>query len=115
MPLITEDLALCTQRLRDGHLLAMPTETVYGLAADARNDEAVHKVFALKGRPSSNQLIVHLHDAAKASEWASLIPPQAARLMAAFWPLVPLASRGRRGVLSHTSQPAVSRRPSAMS
>jgi len=86
MPLITEDLALCTQRLRDGHLLAMPTETVYGLAADARNDDAVHKVFALKGRPSSNPLIVHLHDAAQASEWAALIPPQAARLMAAFWP-----------------------------
>jgi L-threonylcarbamoyladenylate synthase len=86
MPLITQDIELCAQRLRDGHLLAMPTETVYGLAADARCEDAVSEVFRLKGRPSTNPLIVHLHDAEQASEWAAHITPQAQRLMAAFWP-----------------------------
>lgn len=86
MPTITTDLARCVARLRAGDLLGMPTETVYGLAADAGNSEAVAKVFALKGRPSSNPLIVHLHDASQARCWAADVPPAAQRLMAAFWP-----------------------------
>jgi L-threonylcarbamoyladenylate synthase len=86
MPLITQDIALCAQHLRDGHLVAMPTETVYGLAANAQQESAVRQVFALKGRPSTNPLIVHLHDAEQASQWAADITPQAKRLMAAFWP-----------------------------
>ena len=56
-----------------GELVAIPTETVYGLAADARNEAAVAKVFALKGRPSSNPLIVHLPDLAAAEAHAAEI------------------------------------------
>ncbi|WP_374378481.1 L-threonylcarbamoyladenylate synthase, partial [Pseudomonas fluvialis] len=63
MPQLTTDLDLACARLRAGELLALPTETVYGLAADARNEAAVAKVYALKGRPPSNPLIVHLADA----------------------------------------------------
>ena len=86
MPYITDNVPQCADRLRAGHLVALPTETVYGLAADARQDAAVQQVFALKGRPSSNPLIVHLQSAAQASLWAAEIPPAAQRLMAAFWP-----------------------------
>ncbi|MEX6504334.1 L-threonylcarbamoyladenylate synthase [Pseudomonas zhanjiangensis] len=86
MPQLTSDLDLACARLRAGHLLALPTETVYGLAADARNAEAVARVFALKGRPSSNPLIVHLANADQAEDWATAIGPAARRLMARFWP-----------------------------
>ncbi len=86
MPVITHDVALCAEHLRAGNLLGMPTETVYGLAADADNAEAVAKVFALKGRPSSNPLIVHLQAASQAGHWAAEISPAAQRLMDAFWP-----------------------------
>ncbi|CDF83597.1 translation factor [Pseudomonas knackmussii B13] len=86
MPTITHSIDTCARILRAGQLVAMPTETVYGLAADARQEEAIQRVFSLKGRPSSNPLIVHLEDAERASQWASLIPPEAERLMAACWP-----------------------------
>ncbi len=86
MPTLTTDLALACARLRAGELLALPTETVYGLAADARNAAAVARVFALKGRPSSNPLIVHLARAEQAGDWAAVITPAAERLMQAFWP-----------------------------
>ncbi|MDP3366771.1 MAG: L-threonylcarbamoyladenylate synthase, partial [Pseudomonas sp.] len=64
----------------------MPTETVYGLAADARQDAAIQQVFALKGRPSSNPLIVHLQRAEQVVEWAAEVSPAAQRLMHACWP-----------------------------
>ena len=83
MPRITENLNDCAARLRAGQLVAMPTETVYGLAADARQDTAVQQVFALKGRPGNNPLIVHLENAAQATEWASVVPTAAKELMAA--------------------------------
>ncbi|MAB98844.1 MAG: threonylcarbamoyl-AMP synthase [Pseudomonadaceae bacterium] len=86
MPTITQDIELCAEQLRDGHLVAMPTETVYGLAADALQERAVNQVFALKGRPSSNPLIVHIENAGQASRWAAEVTPQAQRLMEAFWP-----------------------------
>lgn len=86
MPLITDDIGLCAERLRDGHLLALPTETVYGLAADARREDAVRQVFRLKGRPTTNPLIVHLHTAEQAREWVTEITPQAQYLMDSFWP-----------------------------
>lgn len=86
MPTITTDLDLACARLTAGELLALPTETVYGLAADARNADAVAKVFALKGRPSTNPLIVHLASAAQVADWAASIPAGAQRLMKAFWP-----------------------------
>lgn len=86
MPSITQDIDLACARLASGALLALPTETVYGLAADARNPQAVAKVFALKGRPASNPLIVHLADAAQVTQWTAQIPEAAHKLMQAFWP-----------------------------
>jgi len=71
--------------LRAGALVAFPTETVYGLGADATNAEAVAAIFAAKGRPSFNPLISHLADAAQAERLARLATP-ARRLAAAFWP-----------------------------
>lgn len=72
--------------LRAGGLVAFPTETVYGLGADAGNPEAVRKIFAAKGRPADHPLIVHLASAAQLSEWAIEIPASAYELAAAFWP-----------------------------
>jgi len=79
-------IALAAQRLRTGGVVAFPTETVYGLGADARNEDAVRRVFAIKGRPADHPLIVHLAEAAWADAWASEIPDAARRLMARFWP-----------------------------
>jgi L-threonylcarbamoyladenylate synthase len=73
-------------RIQAGELVGFPTETVYGLGADASSDTAVAGIFAAKGRPSDHPLIVHLADAAQVSDYASSVPPFAARLMAAFWP-----------------------------
>jgi L-threonylcarbamoyladenylate synthase len=72
--------------LRQGELVVVPTETVYGLGADAENPSAVAKIFALKGRPSSRPLIVHIHDAEQLDRWAREIPDYARALAAAFWP-----------------------------
>jgi len=72
--------------LRAGGLVALPTETVYGLAADADNELAVRKIFALKGRPAAHPLIVHLGDVQQLSHWAREIPKAAEQLAAAFWP-----------------------------
>lgn len=74
------------QRLADGELLGLPTETVYGLAARADQDSAVAKIFAAKGRPSDHPLIVHVLDAAAAEPFADHLPATARRLMDAFWP-----------------------------
>jgi L-threonylcarbamoyladenylate synthase len=72
--------------LRRGGLVAFPTETVYGLGADATNADAVTKIFAAKGRPSTNPLIVHVADAAVARRYATAWPPAAAQLADRFWP-----------------------------
>jgi L-threonylcarbamoyladenylate synthase len=72
--------------LAGGGLVAFPTETVYGLGADAGNDAAVAGIFRAKGRPSDHPLIVHVPDAAAASRFAASVPPVAERLMQAFWP-----------------------------
>lgn len=72
--------------LKTGGLVAFPTETVYGLGADATNSEAVCKVFAAKGRPADHPLIVHLADAAQLANWARDIPPFAHVLARKFWP-----------------------------
>lgn len=73
-------------RLRDGGVVAFPTETVYGLGADAGNPEAVRRVFEIKGRPADHPLIVHLAEAAHAAAWAAEVPETARLLMARFWP-----------------------------
>jgi L-threonylcarbamoyladenylate synthase len=80
------DLDEAVGALRAGGLVAFPTETVYGLGADASNAQAVREVFALKGRPANHPLIVHLHDAAQLDDWAREVTPAARRLAAAFWP-----------------------------
>ena len=72
--------------LRDGGLVAMPTETVYGLAADARNPEAVKRIFAAKGRPADHPLIVHIADHRQLDAWCAEVPDAARRLAEAFWP-----------------------------
>ncbi|KON80628.1 L-threonylcarbamoyladenylate synthase [Azoarcus sp. PA01] len=72
--------------LRAGELVGMPTETVYGLAADALNIAAVGRIFAAKGRPVDHPLIVHLPDARHLARWAREIPDDAFALARAFWP-----------------------------
>ena len=72
--------------LRAGELVAFPTETVYGLGADASNPQAVARIFAAKGRPADHPLIVHLPDASHLDRWAVDIPEAAHTLAAAFWP-----------------------------
>ena len=94
-------LDLAVKQLRDGHLVAIPTETVYGLAADANNVVAVNKVFAAKGRPSGHPLIVHIVNPVLPSmtsaesqhawqqaliSWSRDVSPQALALAQAFWP-----------------------------
>ena len=74
------------RRIQAGELVAFPTETVYGLGADASSDEAVAKIFAAKGRPADHPLIVHVAEASQVTDYASSVPPFAARLMQAFWP-----------------------------
>ncbi len=74
------------ERLRAGEVVAFPTETVYGLGADARNEAAVKRVFEIKRRPADHPLIVHLAEAAQADAWAVEVPDTARRLMARFWP-----------------------------
>lgn len=72
--------------LRRGGLVALPTETVYGLAADAQSADAVRRIFEAKGRPDYNPVIVHATDAATARKAVSAWPPAAEKLAAAFWP-----------------------------
>ena len=73
-------------RLRAGELIGLPTETVYGLAGDASNIHAVAKIFALKGRPATHPVIVHLASIDAVHEWARDVPPDARKLLAAFVP-----------------------------
>jgi L-threonylcarbamoyladenylate synthase len=79
-------IALAATRLAAGDLVALPTETVYGLGARADDDAAVAKIFAAKGRPADHPLIVHVLDAADAACFAAELPALAKRLMDAFWP-----------------------------
>lgn len=72
--------------LRRGELVGMPTETVYGLAADARNEQAVTRIFSAKERPADHPLIVHLANAEQLTSWACEIPKEAIALARAFWP-----------------------------
>ena len=72
--------------LRRGGLVGLPTETVYGLAADAENEVAVRRIFAVKGRPSTHPLIVHLGSPDAVHAWVARLPPEAEALAGAFWP-----------------------------
>ena len=73
-------------KLKQGELVAIPTETVYGLAADASNDVALAKIFSTKQRPADHPLIVHISDVSQVPNWASVFPETAIKLAQAFWP-----------------------------
>lgn len=81
-----DDLDRAVGLLRAGEIVAFPTETVYGLGADAQNESAVAKIFAAKGRPADHPLIVHLPDKEHLTQWARDIPREAIALADAFWP-----------------------------
>lgn len=72
--------------LKKGEVIAIPTETVYGLAADATQIEAINKIFAIKKRPANHPLILHLGDIGQLEVWADNIPPLAVQLAQSFWP-----------------------------
>ena len=74
------------RRLAVGDVVAFPTETVYGLGADATNPQAVARIFALKGRPADHPLIVHIADPAALDTWTRDVPERARRLARRFWP-----------------------------
>jgi L-threonylcarbamoyladenylate synthase len=98
------DIAHAVAVLRAGGLVAFPTETVYGLGADASRDDAAAKIFAVKGRPRAHPLIVHLAAGAPLDEWAAELPDAARRLVAAAWPgpLTVIVKRGARVALATT-------------
>ncbi len=82
----TEEIQIAAELIRNGELVAFPTETVYGLGADARNENSVRNIFAAKGRPADNPLIVHISDLTMMQDIAANVPPIAKKLAAAFWP-----------------------------
>lgn len=69
-----------------GEIIGIPTETVYGLAADARNGEAINKIFSAKGRPGDNPLIIHIHDISQLKDFTAVLDARVTKLMEAFWP-----------------------------
>ena len=81
-----DPISIAVDVLREGGLVALPTETVYGLAADADNELAVRRIFAVKGRPASHPLIVHIAAADALPAWARSVPDEARALARAFWP-----------------------------
>jgi len=95
---MNDDLARAVKLLSSGELVAFPTETVYGLGADASNLQAVAKIFAAKGRPTNHPLIVHLPGADYFEGFAEDVPDTAKRLAKAFWPgpLTLILKRGRK-------------------
>ncbi|MCB1624783.1 MAG: threonylcarbamoyl-AMP synthase [Pseudomonadales bacterium] len=80
------ELKAAVTALREGDVVAFPTETVYGLGANAQDPKAVRRVFELKGRPADHPLIVHLDDARYLHRWAREVPDSARRLIERFWP-----------------------------
>lgn len=100
--LVTDDLTRCLDALRAGGLVAIPTETVYGLGADAEQEAAVRRIFAVKGRPADHPLIVHLAGAEHLDGWLderdAALTAAVARLADATWPgpLTMLVPRGPR-------------------
>jgi L-threonylcarbamoyladenylate synthase len=83
---VSAEVREVAQALARGDLIGLPTETVYGLAADAMNTLGVAAIFKAKGRPANHPLIVHVADASQVFKFASQVPAYAHKLMAAFWP-----------------------------
>jgi len=100
--MITNDISLAVSALASGKLCAIPTETVYGLAANALDESAVARVFAAKERPADHPLIVHVASAQDANEWIIELPKWAVDLSAAVWP-GPLTLVGPRSDLAGDS------------
>lgn len=84
--MLEKDIELAVKILKEGGLVAFPTETVYGLGADATNLSAIEKVFLAKQRPMDHPVIVHLGDISQLSRWAMDVSPLAFKLAHAFWP-----------------------------
>ena len=80
------EIEQAVEALRAGELVVFPTETVYGLGANASNPAAVRKIFEVKGRPADHPVIVHLDDPRYLHRWVSAVPPVAEQLAARFWP-----------------------------
>jgi L-threonylcarbamoyladenylate synthase len=80
------EIKKAAKALKDGHLVAFPTETVYGLGADATNGKAVSRIYSVKGRPSDHPLIVHISSINQLNKWAKDIPDYAIKLAKEFWP-----------------------------
>ncbi|OYV20364.1 MAG: hypothetical protein CG441_433, partial [Methylococcaceae bacterium NSM2-1] len=87
-PIFADDAAIdyAAHLLRQGRLVAFPTETVYGLGADASNSDAVRRIFQAKGRPADHPLIVHIPSVDSLNDWALTVPDAAQQLAARFWP-----------------------------
>jgi L-threonylcarbamoyladenylate synthase len=80
------EIKKAAKALKDGHLVAFPTETVYGLGADATNEKAVSRIYTVKGRPTDHPLIVHISSINQLDKWAINIPDYAVKLAKEFWP-----------------------------
>jgi L-threonylcarbamoyladenylate synthase len=100
----SNDIEKAADVLRAGGLVALPTETVYGLGANAEDEAAVARVFQVKGRPSSHPLIVHIGSAEQLDDWVDEVPPTARLLADHFWPgpLTLVLPRGHRVPLAAT-------------
>lgn len=81
-----KEIKKAVKLLKQGQLVAIPTETVYGLAADANNPKAIKKIFQLKGRPINHPLILHISSIKELSDWVEFIPESAHKLIKSFWP-----------------------------
>ena len=80
------EIRKAAQALKDGNLVAFPTETVYGLGADAANEKAVSRIYSVKGRPTDHPLIVHISSIKQVESWAKDLPDYAIQLAREFWP-----------------------------
>jgi L-threonylcarbamoyladenylate synthase len=81
-----DEIKKAARALKDGHLVAFPTETVYGLGADATNEKAVSRIYSVKARPTDHPLIVHISSINQLDKWAVDIPEYALKLTKEFWP-----------------------------
>ena len=81
-----DEIKKAAKALKDGHLVAFPTETVYGLGADATNEKSVSRIYSVKGRPTDHPLIVHISSINQLDKWAIEIPEYAIKLAEEFWP-----------------------------
>jgi len=81
-----DEIKSAAKALKNGHLVSFPTETVYGLGADATNEKAVNRIYVVKSRPKNHPVIVHISSASQLENWAREIPEYAIRLGNAYWP-----------------------------